>query len=248
MKKYFFILLLPLIFIQCSSSVNTANMSVSEHYDYAKRLFDKKDYIDAINEFQSILLQYPGNPVTDDAQFYLAQSHFKKREYILAAYEYSRLIKNMPASELVDDAQFMLAEAYYELAPRYQLDQRYTKKAIEEFQAFIDFFPTNEKVKDAENKIKELNDRLAEKEFKTAELYKKMQYLDAAVIYYNLVSDNFHDSKFAPVAMYNKIKILLDKKENEDALRAINAFIQRFPNDPNISEVKKYQQNLTGNS
>ena len=68
-------------------------------------------------------------------------TRFQRGEYILAAFEFSKLMKNMPASEFVPISQFMISECYYELSPNYTLEQKYTKKAIEEYQAFIDFFP-----------------------------------------------------------------------------------------------------------
>jgi outer membrane protein assembly factor BamD len=186
MKKILFPVFISLLLWGCSGTVNTSNFTPEEYLKYAKSLLDDGEYIQAIQEFQSILLQYPGNAIADDAQYYLAESHFRKEEYILAAYEYSRLIKDMPASEYVPQAQYMLAESYFELSPKYPLDQRYTKKAVEEFQAFIDFFPTNTKVPDAEEKIKELNNKLAEKEYMTAVIYDKLEYYQAAIIYYDL--------------------------------------------------------------
>ena len=50
----------------------------------------------------------------------------------------------------------MLGESYYRLSPNFTLDQSYTRSAIKEFQAFIDFFPTDEQVLEAEKKINEL--------------------------------------------------------------------------------------------
>jgi outer membrane protein assembly factor BamD len=247
MKKIFIPIFISLLIWGCTGSINTANMTPDEYFKYAKSLFDDEDYLQSIQEFQSILLQYPGNAIADDAQYYLAESHFMKGEYILAAYEYSRLIKDMPASEFVSQAQLMLAQSYFELSPRYQLDQRYTKKAIEEFQAFIDFFPTNIKVPEAEQKIKELNDKLAEKEFNNAVIYEKMEYWKAAIYYYNIVTETYHDSKYCPVAMYNKIKLYINTKENKNALKEISLFLQKFPADSKNEEIKKLQETLTNN-
>lgn len=244
MKKLFVVLFFSAALWGCSSSVNTANMSAQDHLNYAISLFNDEDYLEAITEFQTILMQNPGSPVADDAQFYLGESHYKKGEYITATYEYSKLIRDMPASEFVPRAQFMLAQAYYDLSPNFQLDQRYTKKAIEEFQAFIDFFPTDPKVSEAEQKINDLNGKLAEKEYNTARIYEKMEYWDAAIRYYDLVSETYHDTKYAPMAMYSKIKILNDRKDNKKLAREIASFIQRYPGDPHISEVKKIQQSL----
>ncbi len=244
MKKIILFLSIIAGFWGCASSVNTANLTPEEYLNYAMGLYNDEDYLESIKEFQSILLQFPGNAISDDAQYYLAMSHFGKGEYILAAYEFSRLIKDMPASDYVPKAQFMLAESYFQLSPRYQLDQKYTRKAIEEFQAFIDFFPTDPKVTEAEGKIKELNNKLAEKEFNNAVIYEKLGYNNAAIYYYNAVTETYHDSKYCAQAMYSKIKLLLQKNDKVKASRDIATFLQKFPSDPNADDVKKLQESL----
>ena len=246
MKYLFLFLISTLIFWGCASSVNTSSFSPSQRLNYAMRLYNNKDYENSVKEFQAIILQYPGNDVVDTAQYYLGESRFQRSEYIMAAYEFSRLIKNMPASKLVPAAQYMLAQSYYELSPYYALDQKYTKKAIEEFQAFIDFFPTDPKVPDAEKKISELNDKLAEKEYKEAYIYEKLEDYKAAIIYYDLVLDNYHDTQYAPLAMYSKIKLLVYRKQNDEALAAISKFIEKYPNDSHVKEIEKIKTSLEG--
>jgi outer membrane protein assembly factor BamD len=245
MKYLFFIpIFLLLLLTGCSSGVDTTNMTGQNRLAYAIKLYNDEDYLEAINELQAILLQYPGSSISDDAQFYLAQTRFARSEYIMAAFEYSKLIKNMPASEFVPKSQFMLAECYYQLSPNYNLDQKYTKKAIQEFQAFIDFFPSNEKVPEAEKKIDELNNKLAEKTFSIARIYEKMDYMKAALIYYDDVIETYHDTQYAPMAMFNKINVLIERNRNDEALAEIDKFIQRFPDNKNIEELKKLRIKL----
>lgn len=244
MKNFFLLILSAIILTGCSNTRNTVNLSPEEHFKYAMELFTDEDYLLAIQEFQAINLQFPASSVADDAQYYLAESHYKKGEYILAAYEFSRLIKDIPASEYVPRSQFMLAESYYQLSPNFQLDQKYSTKAIEEFQAFIDFFPADERVPEAERKISELNDKLAKKVFNTAKIYERMEDINASIYYYDVIIDTYHDSKYAPMAMYEKIKALTVKNDNKSALKEIFTFIERYPGDPNISEVKKIQESL----
>jgi outer membrane protein assembly factor BamD len=243
MKKLFF-LLIPLILAGCSSSFDTTNLGPGERLSYAQKLYNDEDYLEALNEFQSIILQYPGNAVVDDAQYYLGMTRYQRKEYILAAFEFSKLIKTMPASELVSDAQFMLAQSYYQLSPVSFLDQTYTKKAIEEFQAFIDFFPASEKVSEADKKINELNTKLAQKEFNNAVIYERMEYYNAALIYYNNVSELYHDTRFAPTALYNRIQLLVKRNRTREAVSDIDKFIQRYPDNTNIKELQALRLNL----
>ncbi|MEI7811530.1 MAG: outer membrane protein assembly factor BamD [Ignavibacteria bacterium] len=244
MKKNILLFLLAIALYGCASTVNTANMTAGEHLNYALKLFNDEDYLASANEFQTVLMQFPGSSVVDSAQYYLAESHFMKQEYILAAYEYSRLIKDIPASRLVPKAQYMLAESYYQLSPDFQLEQKYTKKSIEEFQAFIDFFPTDPKVAEAGQKIKELNNKLAEKEMNSARIYNVMEYYGAALYYYSLVTDTYHDSKYATEAHYNKIKLYMTKKDKLNALKEGEVFIQKYPDDINVAKVKDIIESL----
>jgi len=244
MKKILLLFFITVIFFGCSSSLDTVNFSAEEKLNYAMKLYEEEDYETAVNEFQAIVLQYPGNPVVDDAQFYLGMTRFNRGEYILAAYEFSKLVTSMPASEYVSQGQYMLAECYYQLSPHYSLDQKYTRKAIEEFQAFIDFFPSNEKVPEAERKIDELNEKLAYKTYESARIYEKLEYYTAAINYYDNVLEVYHDTRFAPLAMYNKIKLLLDRNRNDEALTEMNKFIQRYPDNIRINEIKELKSSL----
>jgi len=171
-------------------------------------------------------------------------TRFQRGEYILAAFEFSKLIRNMPASEFVPISQFMLAECYYELSPNYTLEQKYTKKAIEEYQAFIDFFPSNDKVKEAETKIIELNNKLARKGLHSAEIYEKLGYYDAALYYYTNLIEIYHETIYASQAMYNKITLLTDRDKNREALAEANKFISRYPKNPLVQQVKKIKASL----
>ncbi|WP_337866514.1 outer membrane protein assembly factor BamD [Ignavibacterium sp.] len=244
LKKLILIALTGLIITSCSSSLDTTNLTAEERLAYSIKLYENEDYQEAAKEFEALLLQFPGSAVSDDAQYYLGMTRFKRGEYIIAAYEFSKLIKGMPTSEFVPQSQFMLAECYYQLSPDYSLDQKYTKKAIEEFQVFIDFFPLDSKVAEAEKKIDELNDKLARKEYDTAVIYEKMEYTKAALEYYENVMEIYHDTKYAPLAHYNKINLLVSKNRNQEALDAANSFLKKYPNDSNYSSVEKIKTSL----
>lgn len=242
--KFIFLIFSGIFLWGCSSSQEITIQDPQQRLNNAIKMYQDEDYLDAVNEFQSLILQYPGNSIVDDAQYYLGMSRFKRGEYILGAYEFSRLIKNMTASEFIPEAQFMLAECYYQLSPHFSLDQKYTKKAIEEFQAFIDFFPTNSKVSEAEKKISELNEKLAHKAFNSAYIYERLQDYNAALLYYENVIETYHDTKYAPAAMYNRIKIFIEKEDSSTALTEMNKFLDRYPDNSNADEIKRMKSSL----
>jgi outer membrane protein assembly factor BamD len=245
MRKYFLILgALLLLIWGCSSTNDLSDLNADDRLTSAVKLYEDEDFEDAATEFEAILLQYPGNSVVDDAQYYLGMCKFQREEFILSAFEFSKLIKNMPASEFVADAQFMLAESYYELSPDFTLDQNYTKKAIEEYQAFVDFFPLNQRVAEAERKISELNDKLGRKEYSIAVIYEKMEYYTASLKYYDAVVEIYHDTQYAPMALYRKIKLLMDREREDEALKEMRKFVRMYPEDINFKEVDDLKNSL----
>ncbi len=246
MNKLIFLFPIIILLWGCSSSIDTVNLSPEERLKNAINLYENEDNEEAVKEFEAILLQYSGSSIIDDAQYYLGMTRYQRGEYIIAAYEFSKLIKNMPASSFVPDAQLMLAECYFELSPNYNLDQAYTKKAIQEFQAFIDFFPLNEKVHDAEEKINVLNLKLAKKDFLIANIYAKMDYYTAAMKYYDYVVEKYHDTEYAPKALYRKIMLLLESERDDGALVDMKKFILLFPDVEEAQEIKERKDSLEG--
>jgi outer membrane protein assembly factor BamD len=245
MRKYFLILgALLLLIWGCSSTNDLSDLNADDRLTSAIKLYEDEDFEDAATEFEALMLQYPGNSVVDDAQYYLGMCKFQREEFILSAFEFSKLIKNMPASEFVADAQFMLAESYYELSPDFTLDQNYTKKAIEEYQAFVDFFPLNQRVAEAERKISELNDKLGRKEYSIAVIYEKMEYYTASLKYYDAVVEIYHDTQYAPLALYRKIKLLMDREREDEALKEMRKFVRMYPEDSNFKEVDDLKNSL----
>ncbi|MEN8193902.1 MAG: outer membrane protein assembly factor BamD [Bacteroidota bacterium] len=244
MKEIFAAILISILLFGCSSSDDITMMSPEDGLAYAMELYNDEDYQYSQREFQSLVLQYPGSTITDDAQFYLGMSYYNDDQFLLAAYEFSKLLRDIRGSEYVPKSQFMLAESYYQLSPPYQLDQTYTTKAITEFQSFIEFFPIDPKVEEAERKIHELNLKLAEKEFNSARIYEKMEYYNASMDYYTKVYETYHDTEFAPKALYRKILILLDKEKFATAFDNINVYLEKYPEAENAEEIREIHDNM----
>jgi outer membrane protein assembly factor BamD len=229
------------ILSSCGGSPNiTPNLSAEERFEQGKKKFDDGDYLEAINEFDIVKLQYPGSSVADDAQFYLAECRYKREEFLVAAEEYQSLKRNMPASPFVPRAQFRQAMCYYNLNPKSSLDQRYAARAIDEFQSFIEYNPTHELVPEAEAKIKELDARLARKIYDTAVLYMRMEYYKAATICYDNVTEKYHDSPYAEPALLGKARSLFLRKKYQEAKLELAKFSEKYP----TSELKKDAESL----
>lgn len=223
-------LVIPALLAGCGSSEAVKELTADDRFKHAKALYDDRDYLEAINEFTVITLQNQGSSVAPEAQYYLAECRFDRGEYLLAAFEYQVLRRNYPASPRAGDAQYKLGLCYYNLSPRSYLDQEYTRKAIDEFQSFVEYYPQNQNVPDADAKIKELTIRLAKKQYDTARLYSVMEYYKAALMSYDEVIEKYHDTEYAPLAYEGKIDLLMSRHHYREAKEEIDRFLAKNPN------------------
>ncbi|HOP49173.1 MAG TPA: outer membrane protein assembly factor BamD [Ignavibacteriales bacterium] len=241
---YLTTIFISMLLVSCSSTKDLTKLTPSQRLQKAIDNYNNKDYEEAVASFQSILIEFAGREVIDSAQFYLAMSRYMKEEYLLASYEFSKLIQNMPLSQFVPLSQYMLADCYFQLSPPMPLDQKYTKKAIEEFQAFIDFYPNHPKVDEATKKIKSLNEKLAYKDYNAAYIYERMENYNAAIFFYSQVIENYHDTKYAPLALYNRIKVELVKNRKAEAKNDIANFKEKYPTHELYNKILEIEQSL----
>jgi outer membrane protein assembly factor BamD len=216
--------------LACSSSPDIVNPTVEQRFNRAKAVYDDGDYLEAINEFTVITLQYQGSAFAADAQFYLGECRFARGEYILSAFEYSVVRTSYPASPRAPEAQYKMALSYYMQSPKPVLDQQNTRKAIDEFQAFVEYNPAHPLAPDAEAKIKELNDRLAFKAYEAARQYERMEYYRAAMLSYDVVIEKYHDTEYAPLSYLDKADLLVKRLRFREAESTVKEFMTKYPN------------------
>ena len=232
------------ILSSCSSTKEVEQMSVEKRYDHALALYKSGDYTDAYEEFRIVTLQYQGSSVSDSAQFLMGQCKFNQEQYVLAAYEYDVLVRTMPTSRLVPAARYRKAYCYYSLSPAYYLDQTYTRQAIDEFQSFIEYHPTDSLVPDAEAKISELNTKLARKEYENGITYIHLEYYKSAIASFDHVLEKYHDSPFAEQAQLKKAEVMLMRNRVSEAKAEIDKFFAKYPNSSLKQDAEKLRSDI----
>ena len=131
---------------------NTAKDSIQDALKtYAKAdllAFQNKNK-QAIDTLNTVLQNFKGHAIEDDALYKQAELYIKTEKYTLAESNYLAIIQNIPESILKDDAYFQLAELYY-----YQLND--FENAKEMYQKIIFEFPSSIYLIDARKKYRKL--------------------------------------------------------------------------------------------
>ncbi len=233
-----------LMLASCGSTREVEQLSVEKRFEHAKALFQEENYLEAYEEFRIVTLQYQGSTFADVAQFNMGECRYRREEYVLAAYEYDVLVRTMPTSKYVPQARYQRAMCYYRLSPTYYLDQTYSRQAVDEFQSFIEYHPTDSLVTQAEAKISELNTKLARKEYENGITYVRMEYYKAALASFEHVLEKYHDTPFAEQAQYKKAEVLLLRNRVNEARTEVEKFFTKYPNSSLKADAEKLRTEI----
>jgi outer membrane protein assembly factor BamD len=224
----------------CASSHQKATDSLAPDALFNTALADLQNHkwADAQELFERFVLQYPSHPRLQEARMHLGDAYYGKKEYVTAADEYSRLANDFPAGPYADDARFKVCEAYYRLSPDPELDQQYTRAALDHCQSLLAYYSTSEFAPKAQAYLTELRTKLAEKQYLTAEFYYKRGAYDSAIIYYEKVLSDYPDVSTAPRALLRLYQAYTTLRYKEEAEGAKARLLKDYPNSPEAKQLQ----------
>lgn len=252
MYKYLLIIISSILICSCSEYHQVQKSNDFDYkLDYAKRAFEQKKYVQAYTILKDVITVFKGTEKAEESLYLLALSHYENKEYLDASIYFQTYYSRYPKGKYAELARFYSGYGYYLDSPEPQLDQSGTIKAIEELQAFIDYFPRSDKVSIAQNAIFELQDKLTLKELQNAQLYYNLgtylgnNYQSAVIVARNAIKD-YPYSKYKEElellilkARYQEARLSVDEKKADRFREVVDeyySFINNYPESPNRGE------------
>jgi outer membrane assembly lipoprotein YfiO len=141
------LLILVLIYslIGCSSgggggSSDSGGSQDAVLYQQALSNYQAGDYPQALNEFQSLVTQYPNSIYVDNAQYYTARCYHEQQDFATARSLYDSFVATYSTSNYTDNAVFYHGRSYFDEAAQQtdaQAEFDLLQTAITELLAFI---------------------------------------------------------------------------------------------------------------
>lgn len=181
---------IPLISVSCRKPAVEVETLPPETSSSDEALFKlgeeyiKKDTEKGILFLRQVIDSFPKSFYAQRAKLLIADTYFKKGDeanLILAAAEYREFISLYPTSPSVPYCQYQIAMTFYKKALKPGRDQTKTMQALQEFKKVVTTYPNSEYAKQAEEKIKDCEQRLAEHEFLIGQFYYKTKAYKAAI-------------------------------------------------------------------
>lgn len=190
--------------------------STDIEYKYTKAVeyFDNGEYQKALPLFDELNTLYRGTQKAKDVYFYYASTLFGIGDYILAGYHFKNFTQTFPSNEKAEEAAFMTGYCYYKESPKASLDQTFTFKAINEFQLFVNRYPTSKWLQECNDLMDDMRSKLEEKSFYIAKGYHRTQYYQAAVTAFTTSLNEYPDTPFREESMYLKLESAYELARN----------------------------------
>ncbi|MEN3027546.1 MAG: outer membrane protein assembly factor BamD [Chlorobiota bacterium] len=218
-----------LLLASCTSIPEPDVRNVEALYRAAQQAYEQREDALAQKWLEIIRTQYPASQYAADALLLLADLRFRRGEYVMAAFLYQQFRQVYPQSPNARYALFKLGQAYVELSPPYDRDQEYTYKALQALEEFRQLYPGDSLGGKVEEQIRALRTKLAQRDYSIAQLYRKLQSPESALIYYDAVIEQYSDTDFAELAHVGKIEALMELQRWEEAQRAVEVYRRLFP-------------------
>ena len=254
MKKFLLLIILFTTLVNCSEySTVLKSKDIDYKFEYAKRAYDQRKYLQAATVLNEVITPLRGGPKGEEALFLLGMSYYENKDYLNSGVYFKTYYNRYPKGKYAELARFYSGYGYYLSSPDSQLDQANTRKAIDELQGFLDYFPRSDKVTIAQNAIYEMQDKLTLKELQNAQLYYNLG---------NFLGNNYQSAiitaqnalRAYPYSKYREdFEMLILKSKFQEANQSVSekqderfrdvideyySFINNYPNSKNTKEAE----------
>ncbi|MFH1561987.1 MAG: tetratricopeptide repeat protein [Nitrospirota bacterium] len=204
-------------------------------YKTGNCLFNLKEYQQAIDTYQKIIINYPESRLIDTCLYQLAQSYYKQEKFVVTQQYFLKLIKEHPESKYLPMAIYWLGWTYY--------SQGKYEDALTIYQQVIDKFSASTTRQDSTKQASLANE--AQYQIGTC-LYNLKKFKEAGDAYQKVIKNldatrQVSSTKIKKDAFYQLGNCLFQQKKYNEAIVVYRDFIQTNPEEKELCAELRYR-------
>ncbi len=244
MKKFLSVCLVVILFSCGGKQVLKESIPCSQRFESAKKMYVAGEYYDAKEALNDALYKCSGSKEMSQIIYYLGMSYYNLKKYDQAEYQFRDIVRDFHSDSLAGPAQYMIGKSLFKQSLAYSKDQKETRKALEEFNNYLEEYKDGSLSDSVKYYLQVCSDKIVEKEFKSGQLYMRMQEYKAAQIYFKGIIKNSPESKWETDAKF-QLAICFAKDNNKaEALLLCDELIKNNLNDKLKVKVQKLAKRL----
>ena len=183
---------------------------------------------DAQKYLDRVLLEFPpGDSRATLAHMYSGEAQFALGSHLQAAREFRKVSDDTPNDPLAPEALLRVGDVYADLWRRPELDPSYGQTSLSTYQELLNRYPGTTAAKRAQERIDDLQERFAVKEYKAALYYMRLKAFDSAILYLKDLVATYPKSSVAPDALIRLVQAYRTLGYKEDVTETCG-YIRRF--------------------
>ncbi len=203
----------------------------------ARALLREGRYGKALTVFQQLTFEFgPSQPEAAEARYWLGECYFQTGDYTSASQEFRRVADAHPDSPWAPAGLLRAGDANLRMWKRPELDPSAGEAAMAIYQELVGRYPGSEAAQRASLHVKELNDRFAEKTYKSGMFYFQRRAYDSAIIYFKEIIASYPDAARVPDALLRLVDIyraIIYVEELEETCAHLRRY---YPTTPGLEE------------
>ena len=247
MRTFFVVLPLFLLLLSCGKKVATnapaSNLEEPDRvlFEKAMRDLEKNKFIVSRLNLQTLINTYPDSEFLPQAKYALAESFYRENSNSSmnqAEAEFKDYITFFPASDLADDAQLKIALTHVRRMEKPDRDRTQALLAESELKALIEHYPDSPLLDEAKEKLRGIQEVLAEGVDRIANFYYLRRSYPAAIGRYKEIMTKYPDYSKMPDALYYLAESLRHSNNEPEAAIYYARVVTDHPLSDRVDEAK----------
>ena len=201
---------------------------VDSLFRQAEGLVRRGKWGEAIKHLERVLLEFsPGDSRIPQARYFLGEAKFAIGSHLEAAREFRRVSDETPNDRLAPEALLRVGDVYTDLWRRPELDPSYGQTALATYQELLNRYANSPAAARAQERIDDLQERFAYKEYRAGLFYFKLKAYDSAILYLKDVVATYPRASVAPSALLKLVEAYQRLGYQEDVQETCG-YLRRF--------------------
>lgn len=217
-------------------------------YERGRTNLEKKNYLDAINQFNTLRNRFPYSKYAPLAELRIGDAYFAQDSYATAVQQYRGFVQLHPTHAEVPYAEWRVAEAFYKLMPEdwwilppaYERNLSKTRDAARELQRFVERYPDTEYSAGAKKRLARARRVLADYELYVAKFYLDRDNPRAATMRLRYLLENYSGLGLDPQALFLLARAYIELEQMPRATTALNDLITYHPSSDYADRARDY--------
>jgi outer membrane protein assembly factor BamD len=218
--------------------------------------YEAKDYYEASRLFEETLPLLRGKKEETSVYFNQAYCSFHQKKYVQSSERFKYFHETFFGDARVEEAMYMQGCTLYLASPDVKLDQVLTQEAVHVLCSYLNRYPEGTYANRASAQLKELDSKLALKDFNSARLYHRLTHYRAAVVTLENLQKDFPDFCYNEEAAYLKADAQFlhfketkgtDQKQQQlnIAIKYCQEFLDKYTDSPYTLAVREMYTTLS---